>query len=202
MSTAPVIWLHTNRRALWLGVVELVPLLAVAIGCVVMSPNNWLRWAAAGSAALLAYLLVLCVYLMFQPRLSYANDHLHVRLRPGRPIRVPIEVVECFFLGQGPTLLPRPFGDREKVEETSTIVVRLAESAEAWKHLDVKPALGLWCDGYITIRGTWCEPITNDVLKRLNENLIAAHREQRAKAPREAAAKSELTSPTREQEVG
>jgi len=202
VSTTRVTWLHTNRRALWWGLVVLFPLLAVANGCVWLSPNDWLRWAALAATALLAYLIVLCFYLMFQPRLSYANERLHVRLRPGSPIQVPVESVECFFLGQGPTLRPRPFGDRDKVEETSTIVVRLAESAEQWRHFDVTPALGLWCDSYITIRGTWCEPITNDLLKRLNANLIAAHRELRAKAPREPAATSTQTSPTHEQEVG
>lgn len=151
---------------------------------------------------LLTYLSAACIYLMFQPRLSYAKELLCVRLRPGHPpIQVPIEVVECFFLGQGPTLLPRLFVDRGKVEETSTIVVRLAESAEAWKQFDVKPGLGLWCDGYITIRGTWCEPISNELLKRLNDNLIAAHREQRAKAQRDAAAMSERTPSARGQEV-
>jgi hypothetical protein len=168
--------------------------LAILIGIVLVSPNAWLRWPAAAVAALWAYLLMLCIYLMFQPRLSYANESLYVRLRLGAPIQVPIEFVECFFLGQGPTLLPRPFGRRDTVDETSAIIVRLAESAEQWKHFDVTPALGLWCDGYITIRGTWCEPITNDLLKRLNANLIAAHREQRAKAQREPAAN--------EQEVG
>lgn len=202
MSTTRVTWLHTNRRALWLGLIVLLPLLAIAIGCALMSPSEWLRWTAAAWAALLAYLLALCLYLMFQPRLSYANEHLHVRLRPGPSIQVPIDVVECFFLGQGPTYLPRPFGDRDKVEETSTIVVRLAESADRWKHFDVKPALGLWCDGYITIRGTWCEPITNELLKRLNENLIAAHRERRAKTPHEGATEIESAAPTRGQEVG
>jgi hypothetical protein len=166
-----------------------------------MSPSGWLRWAAAALAALLTYLLTLCIYLIFQPRLSYANEHLHVRLRPGASIQVPIDAVECFFLGQGPTLLPRPFGDRDKVEETSTIVVRLAESAEPWKHFDVKPALGLWCDGYITIRGTWCEPITNELLKRLNENLIAAHRNVREKSRHTIATETEPVPPTREQEV-
>ena len=200
MSTRRVAWLHTNRRALGLGLVILMPLLAMASGCFVMSSNQWLRGAAAALAAVLTYLLALCIYLMFQPRLSYANEHLYVHLRPGAPIQVPIDVVECFFLGQGPTLLPRPWGDRDKVEETSTIVVRLAESAEPWKHFDVRPTLGLWCDGYITIRGTWSEPITNELLKRLNENLIAAHRNVRAKTRHEVT--TEPTPPTREQEVG
>ena len=124
MSTTRVTWLHSNRQALCLGLIVLLPLLALTIGCLVMSPNSWIRWAAAAFGAMLTYLLTLCIYLMFQPRLSYANEHLHVRLRPGAPIQVPIDVVECFFLGQGPTLLPRPFGKRDKLEETSTIESR------------------------------------------------------------------------------
>jgi hypothetical protein len=187
---------------LWLGIVVLVPAVEIAVGCVAMSTNEGLRWAAAVVALILAYAVGLCVYLMFQPRLSYANEQLYVRLRPGPPIQVPIEAVECFFLGQGPTLLPRAFGNREKVEETSTIVVRLAESADPWKHFDVKPALGLWCDGYITIRGTWCEPITKELLKRLNENLIAAHREVRAQSRAEIAPNADPLPPVQEQQVG
>jgi hypothetical protein len=202
VSQARVNWLHTNRRALSLGIVVLSPALAVAVGVMATSANEWLRWPAAAAALLLAYAIGLCVYLMWQPRLSYANEQLHVHLRPGAPIRVPIDIVECFFLGQGPALLPRLFGSRKKAEETSTIVVRLAESAEQWKHVDVKPALGQWCEGYITIRGTWCEPITNELLKRLNGNLVAAHREIRAKAQAELATESGQTLPIREQEVG
>lgn len=202
MSTTRVIWLHTNRRALWFGLFVLLTLLAVAVGCASLPSSEWLQWTAAAAAAILAYASVLCIYLMRQPRLSYANEHLHVRLRPGAPIQVPIEAVECFFLGQGASLLPRLFGDRDNVDETSTIVVRLAESAEPWKHFDVKPTLGLWCDGYITIRGTWCEPISNELLKRLNDNLIAAHRELRGKKPLERTNVMEPMPPTREQEVG
>jgi hypothetical protein len=202
VSETRVTWLHTNRRALWLGIVVLAPALAIAVGCVTMSSSEWLRWTTAAVALFLAYAIGLCVYLLLQPRLSYANERLYVRLRTGPPIQVPIDVVECFFLGQGPTLLPRPFGNRDKVEETTTIVVRLAESAEQWKHVDVKPSLGLWCDGYITIRGTWCEPITNELLKRLNGNLVAAHRELRAKAQAAPAIETEPAKPTREHQVG
>ena len=202
MSQTRVSWLHTNRRALSLGIVVLSPALVFAVAVVTMSASEWLKWTSAAVALLLAYAIGLCVYLVFQPRLSYLNERLQVRLRPGPPIQVPIDVVECFFLGQGPALRPRLFGNREKVEETATIVVRLAESAEQWKHLDVKPALGQWCEGYITIRGTWCEPITNELLKRLNGNLVAAHREIRANAQAALVADSGQTLPTREQEVG
>ncbi|MBI2480659.1 MAG: hypothetical protein HYV60_19150 [Planctomycetia bacterium] len=202
MSKTRVNWLHTNRRALFLGIVVQSVVLAMVVGVVAMSSSEWPRWAAAAIALFLAYGIGLSVYLMFQPRLSYANEQLHVRLRPGPPIQVPIELVECFFLGQGPTLLPRPFRKHDSVEETSTIVVRLAESAADWKQVDVKPMLGLWCDGYITIRGTWCEPITNELLKRLNDNLIAAHREIRAKSRESLSSQVAPAVPNREQEVG
>ena len=176
--------------------------LAMTMGWFLTLPNGGLRWAVAALAVLLSYLLALCIWLLLQPRLSYANHTLDVRLRSGAPIQVPIDVVECFFLGQGPALRTRGFGDRGKAEETSTIVVRLAESAERWKHFDVNPALGQWCDGYITIRGTWCEPITNELLKRLNENLVAAHRELRSKKAQAMETELESAPPPCEQEVG
>lgn len=114
--------------------------------------------------------------LLRQPRLAYGNGELWVFLGTPLPIRVPIDLVECFFLGHGPSLLA-PANDKEP--ETQTIVVRLAESATDWKHRDVKPALGHWCDGYIVIRGTWCEPISPELVQRLNARLVEAHRQER-----------------------
>jgi hypothetical protein len=35
----------------------------------------------------------------------------------------------------------------------------------------VKPSLGTWCGGYVTIRGTWCEPLQPDLIRRLNRRL-------------------------------
>ena len=46
-------------------------------------------------------------------------------------------------------------------------------------HRDVKPALGHWCDAYITIYGTWCEPLTTEVFSRMNKRLAEVHREVR-----------------------
>jgi hypothetical protein len=91
-----------------------------------------------------------------------------VYLDPTRPTRVPIEIVECFFLGQGPSELPKLKG---REPETQNVIVRLAEAASEWKHRDVRRALGHWCEGYITIRGSWCEPISPDLMKRLNRRL-------------------------------
>jgi len=114
-----------------------------------------------------------------QPRLAYANGELLVYLRRGGPLHVPLDVVECFLLGQADSFLP---GQRNRPSETSTVVVRLAERAEAWQHIEVEPTLGSWCDGHIVIRGTWCEPIGLDVVNRLNRRLGQVRRARREDA--------------------
>jgi len=59
---------------------------------------------------------------------------------------------------------------------SKTVVMRLAESAHQWQYVDVNPKLGSWCDGYVTLRGTWCEPLSLEVVIRLNRRLADAHR--------------------------
>src|SRR6185503_11484600 len=102
---------------------------------------------------------------MRQPRLAYDEGALLLYLRGSRPIRVPVEIVECFLLGQAPTMLP---GKQHEHSEAASVVIRLSESAADWVHRDVKPALGKWCEGYITLRGTWCEPLNVATINRLN----------------------------------
>ena len=94
-------------------------------------------------------------------------------------MRIPIDIVEVFFMGQGPSKLGHGQVDDA---ETQNVVVRLAEAAKEWHHFDVKPALGHWCDGYIILRGAWCEPINAQVLERLNKRLVAVKRARRAAA--------------------
>jgi hypothetical protein len=98
---------------------------------------------------------------------------------------VPIDIVEVFFLGQGPSELPKLHG---REPETQNVIIRLAESATNWKHRDVKPAIGLWCEGYITIRGSWCEPITPEIMRKLNHRLAEIQRERKAATAAEEAA--------------
>jgi hypothetical protein len=84
---------------------------------------------------------------------------------------LPIGVVECFFLAQGPSHLPQG-----QQTQTANIVIRLAESASQWRQVPVQRRLGHWEDGYITIRGAWTEPIDRALLERLNASLVAAQR--------------------------
>jgi hypothetical protein len=107
---------------------------------------------------------------------------LAVFLAGARPIRVPVDIVECFFLGQGPSLLPVPsLGEGQSAPETATLIVRLAEAAGEWKHRDVRLRCGLWCESYITIRGTCCEKLDGQLVARLNQRLVEVQRQARAR---------------------
>jgi hypothetical protein len=173
------VWLRTNRRALLL--VAFVPALMVVGGLALMTSfwsgePRWPFWLGAVLVVLPAILCGLLFWQLGRPRLAFQNDALYVALGTAAPYRVPIEHVEVFFLGQGPTMLQ---GMPEDRFSTSNIVVRLAESAQAWKQRPVHPLLGHWCEGYIIIRGTWCEPITPQRMRELNQRLLQVHRQRR-----------------------
>ncbi len=172
------IWLRANPKAVW--PLLFLPTLLVVAGLAGMA---WCVTCDAGaafwltSAAILVLgLAPLAVLLRWSrlPRLAYQEAQLLVYLDHAQPMRVPIEVVECFFRGTGETLLPGAKGD---VVKTATIIVRLAEAAREWHARPSRPSLGVWADGYITLRGTWCEPITPELLRRLNARLVEVHRE-------------------------
>ena len=80
-------------------------------------------------------------------------------------------------MGQGASELPHLAG---REPETQNIVIRLAESAAEWKHREMWPAFGMWCESYITLRGSWCEPITPELMQQINNRLIAVQRERKA----------------------
>lgn len=186
------VWLRPNRRALLLGM--LLPGLLLLGGgwllAVSLWGQMWIGWTALSACVLMVGVLIALqlLYWMRVPRLAYEDEHLLVYLDSATPTRVPIEIVECFFLGQGASELPKLEG---KEPETANVVVRLAESAKEWRHRDVRPTLGHWCEGYITLNGAWCEPIDAESLKRLNQRLVAEHRklrERRAQPPAGGAA--------------
>lgn len=164
------VWLASNRRAVLLGMA--FPIAAEVIGILLgvsgwLLPNDILFWTGAGVFIIAQVLLVSIVIQLATPRIAFQNAHLLLYLRGAGPIRVPIDVVEGFLLGQGPAMLPGHGHDLE----TSTLVVKLADKAEAWQKVDVKPTIASWCNSYVTIRGTWCEPLNIDIVQRLNQKL-------------------------------
>jgi hypothetical protein len=170
------VWLRTNRRILLLGMILPIVLLAVglflAFGTAI-DAGTWVRilgWLIAGGGLLLWGLIA--IQMKF-PRVAYADQQVLVYVRAGGPIRVPVELVECFFLGRGAGQLPGPEGSAIPVRN---LMMRVAEKATDFQHRDVKAALGRWDEGYVTIHGAWCEPLTLEVVQRLNARLAEAHR--------------------------
>jgi hypothetical protein len=138
---------------------------------------GWLRFLAGVVMTLAILLLLGLVHQLFRPRISYRNGKVLFHLKAGGPIGIPVDVVEAFFLGQGLAMLP---GWSTSAEETETVnlIARLSERAPQWRQMEIKPALGRWEDGYVVMRGTWCEPLTGDLIRRLNRRLGEANRAQ------------------------
>ena len=180
-TSKPEVWLRTNRRALTTMMVPPALLLAGSLAGLIWSlamHQSWFISAMCGLfVVMLLWLFAGLTSAMFQPRVAYQAAELLVYLEFGKATRVPIDIVEVFFLGQGPSELPKIKG---REPETQNVIIRLAESAMEWKQRDVKPAIGLWCEGYITIRGSWCEPITPEIMRRLNHRLAEIQRERKA----------------------
>jgi hypothetical protein len=143
-------------------------LAAIGIGLLFLTKETWALPAGLIAFATATAIFGFLLWLMTQPRLAYEPGFMLVHLRFGSPIRVPIDVVECFFLGSGPLKLSdqvnAPF-------RTVSLIVRLAEKATDWADRPVKPALGRWAEGYIMIHGAWCEPLSLEVVTRLNTRL-------------------------------
>jgi len=176
----PEVWLRPNRRALLLGMI--MPALAVFAGAwgvaiaLITQASFW--WMLPGGLIALVgiYLIGSLGFSLSLPRVAYEGGELLVFLGAPEPVRVPIEIVEVFFVGQGASNLPPMKG---KEPETTNIIVRLAESAPEWKHRDVDPRFAHWCEGYITLRGAWCEPIGEGALRKLNKRLVEVQRERK-----------------------
>ena len=187
------VWLRPNRRALYFALLPAGIPLALAAWMWFLNPEQaaplWraLFWIMAGVGVVL---IVGIVGQLRTPRIAYLDGKVLFYVRAGAPVAVPVEVVEAFFLGQGPAHHSAPSG-RSSREETSNLVARLSQTQPEWARVDVKAALAQWCDGYVTIRGTWCEPLTGELVRTLNRNLSEASRSVAAES---AATTSEAQS--------
>jgi hypothetical protein len=160
--------LKTNRRAILFGFV--LPLVIVGIGL-------WLTFGAergtayAWPGALVSVFGALMLFALLRqirrPRIAFRDGHVLFYLRSGQPIAVPVDIVESFFAGQSEAHLPGFANQPQSVN----LIARLARRHTEWAEQTVKPALGKWSDSYVTIRGTWCEPLGAEVIRRLNRRL-------------------------------
>jgi hypothetical protein len=161
-------WLKTNRRAILFGC--LPPVILGAIGtwlAMAGDPSSRWRWYGIIVIAVSASLICLLLLQLRRPRVAFSNGNVCFYLRRGEPIAVPVEIVESFFAGQSPAHLP----GMTKQPQTVNLIARLSQRHKEWAQQTVKPTLGQWCDGYVTIRGTWCEPLDAEVIRWLNRRL-------------------------------
>ena len=172
-------WLRPNVRPWFAGMFAGgVVLLGGLWTALMLAPVEglWLRGTGWVLTALAGVWLGVLAWGSIQPLLAYSRGRLLLRSHKGRFHQIPIEIVECFLLGQGPAMLP---GRRNRRAETVTLVIRLAESAEEWAQRDLPPVVGSWCGGQITVRGTVCEPLGIDLVHRLNARLAEVQAERR-----------------------
>jgi len=172
------VWLHSNRRILLLAMVPVAALGGIGLA---VQKGNWLSLPGVLGAGCLGISVLLLAGLtrqIVQPRIAYLDGNVLFFLSSGGPIVVPAKVVEAFFQGESLAHLP---GESRHQAKSVNLIARLSQRETDWQQRDVKPALGRWADGYVTIRGTWCEPITGDVIRRLNRRLGEVTRAEPAK---------------------
>ncbi|MDA7978312.1 MAG: hypothetical protein MPJ50_06020 [Pirellulales bacterium] len=105
------------------------------------------------------------------PRVAFCEGELRLYLTASKAIPVPLQHVECFLLGEAPALLGK------STAKTNTLRIRLAERAADFQQRNVLRLLGNWNSGYVTLHGTWTEPLTVDLVRKLNSLLSQAKRE-------------------------
>lgn len=165
----PETWLRPNRRAIWFGFIPPLVIGAVGVWLIVQQSDAfWWRWLGVAWIILAVAAMAILLQQLRRPRIAYRDGHILFNLRAGPPIAVPVEVVEAFFLGQGPAHLPAGVAKQEK---SVNLVARLSQRQTKWAQREVKSALANWSDGYVTVRGTWCEPLGPDLVRRLNRRL-------------------------------
>ena len=162
------VWLTSNRRVIFMAMLPVGLLGVLSLVTLGRDTASVFRVLATGCLIIVIVLLFGLLQQLVRPRIAYRDGHVLFYLQARSPIAVPVQVVEAFFLGQGPAYLPAAAPSKA---ETVNLVARLSQRATEWAHQDVKPALARWCDGYVTIRGTWCEPLTGELIRRLNRRL-------------------------------
>lgn len=115
-----------------------------------------------------------------RPRIAYQSGELLIDLGDLKPVIVPLAGVECFLMGRAASFLP---GKQHADTETVTFVVRLRENEPELEHREIDRRIGTWCGHHITLRGTWCEPLSIELANRLNARLAE---EQKRSRPRKA----------------
>jgi hypothetical protein len=157
------IWLRGNQRLAWTAAACALALLAIGTAVYLTGGNPWLHMPIWLMATLFGAIFLL-LWRSQRARVGYERGYLVLFL--GGRQHIPIWEVECFLLGRGASFLPLA-----KLGETATLVVRLRAKDEALRQRTIDPKLGSWCEHQVTLRGTWCQPLSLELVHQLNARL-------------------------------
>lgn len=180
------VWLRGNMRpVVVLTAIAVVVGALIAAAMIVAGAAPAWRWLGAGLALLAAGAVVALARAAVRPRLAHrvtaAGEHvLDVRLAPGRAHAVPVEVIECFFMGSQPLPGEEGVADDAVRHRVGTLVMRVAERATGWQARPTFAPWGTWSEGAIVFDGRWCEPLSVDLARRLSGRLVEVKRAQAA----------------------
>lgn len=176
------VWLRGNVRPV-LGLAALVAIFGAGLTAAVLvagvaPATSWLvfaGWLVAGAVvALLAAAAA-------RPRLVHRRspqhgDILEVRLAPGSSRAVPLDAIECFFMGSQRLEAEGDVADDRPSHRVGTLVMRVAERAKDWQARPTFAPWGTWQEGAIVFDGRWCEPLSVELARRLSGKLVDAKR--------------------------
>lgn len=173
-AVADEVWLAGNvRPAIAAAAATVVVGVLVVAGAALVASPILAGITAACLVVVLGPIAALLVVAASRPRLRRRGGHLEVRLAPFRTDRVPLDVVECVFPGSRPLPAVRG-GDEPPGRRVTTVIIRLAERAAAWRNRPTFRPWGTWEDGHLVIDGRWSEPLSPDRTRALAARLVEA----------------------------
>jgi hypothetical protein len=170
------VWIRPNRRILILGMIIPGAVISIALFGAAKALSAGIMWLAGVSLGVVAVGFVLLALIARQlclPRVAYEHGELRFNMTRGSSLHVPIEFVECFFFSASHGQIP---GRAQRAATLRNLVIRLSEKAVEYHDRPVMPSLGRWEDGYIVIHGAWCEPLSLDLVQKLNHQLAVEQR--------------------------
>ncbi|MFN9369118.1 MAG: hypothetical protein ACK6CT_10210 [Planctomycetia bacterium] len=182
-------WLRGNLRpaAVLAALSAALTLIAVAVALVCGAPLI-LIGALGGAGGLAVVGAGLLAAAAGRPRLQLQGSALRVRLAPFAVHDVPLEVVECVFLGSRSLYGMDDTETNDGRRRVATLVLRIAERATGWRSRPTTRAWGTWEDGNVVCDGRWCEPLTAGVVREVAQRLLDAKRAAAAAAGTSAGA--------------
>ena len=176
------VWLRGNMRPV-LGLAAVVALIGAAVtaGSYFAGGPTVGRWIVSVYWIVAAGLVAALAAAAMRPRLVHRVDSksanvLEVRLAPGAAHAVPLDAIECFFMGSQRLEPEGAVAYDQPTHRVGTLVMRVAERAKEWQARPTFAPWGTWQDGAIVFDGRWCEPLSVELARRLSGKLVDAKR--------------------------